>query len=571
MLRLHRFIPGNFLKALPLLVAAVICLPSASAQTVIYEQNFEMPERPCNDLLNTARVSSTRLQDDFGSAFRQLNSADVLCITPPAPGQDNYTDPLGTAGKYSIGFYGSIDTANTEAVGMAFDPAGQPFINGSVDLAHIKLANYIYTPTSDNIGSPASLTLAYYRLHATTLGGLPVSDDFRLGTPASMGGLAVVQRTSDNAVLTPLHSETATTTNRSGNPYAMDWKRHTFSVDTSSFAEHDRLVVVFTGLALHDYVAIDNLRITTNTTPTTPLQVSKTFSVPTVQPGQSSQVTIDIQGNNVGDTLGLTLKDTLPSPLVLASIASNTCAGTATTAGNSFSLTGGTVPAAGCQVVLNATWPATDYCSVASVTNTIVDGSDFSFGSGAPTAGVNATAQLACKSVPLQVSKTFGVASVKPGDTTQVTINLTGNGVGDTTGLTLADKLPAPLTLDSVTSNSCGGTTTTAGNSLGLTGGTVPAAGCTVVLGVTWPAADLCTVATVTNTITDGADFSFSTGAPTAGVNATAQLACSKDTVPPVANVPAVPLGGLWAWLGMALALLAAAWRAAPSLRRVSA
>lgn len=142
--------------ALTLLACTLGGLSHAHAQTVIYQQNFESPALACPQLDGTARTGNTRLQDDFGSAFRQLNSADVLCITPPIPGKQNYSDPSGTAGNYTIGFYGSINTANTEAVGMAFDPNGQAFVNGSVALANVKLANYTATPTSPTIGSPCA-------------------------------------------------------------------------------------------------------------------------------------------------------------------------------------------------------------------------------------------------------------------------------------------------------------------------------------------------------------------------------------------------------------------------------
>ena len=535
-------------------------LSHTHAQTVIYEQRFESPALACQQLDGTARTGLTRLQDDFGNNFRQLNSADVLCITPPIAGKQNYSDPSGTAGNYTIGFYGSINTANTEAVGMAFDPSGQPFVNGSVALANVKLANYTATPTSPTIGDPVRVTMAYYRLRATAGGGEPANSDFSLSPPAVLGQPAIVRGLPSNNVLAPILTEQVNTTNTTGNAYALDWTTHTFSVDTSSFAVGDKLVVLFTGLDLNQYVAIDNFVVTTSAIAPAPLQVSKAFASTSVQPGQSTQVRIDVQGNNVGDTLGLNLQDSLPAPLTLDSIASNSCAGTATTNGNALNLTGGTVPATGCQVVLNATWPATDICSVSNVTNTITDGADFSFSSGARTAGIDATATLACQAKALQVSKSFSASSVKPGDRTQITITITGNGFNDANGLSLTDRLPAPLTLDGMVSNTCGGSASNSGNTFTLNAGVVPAAGCQVVLNATWPAADQCSLASITNTIVDGTDFSFSSSTPTAGVNATAVLGCTNTVTPPVTPT-AVPLGGLWVSLGMGLGLFGLARR----------
>ncbi|MFC6751001.1 hypothetical protein [Deinococcus aquaticus] len=97
----------------------------------------------------------------------------------------------------------------------------------------------------------------------------------------------------------------------------------------------------------------------------------------------------------------------------------------------------------------------------------------------------------------VRVTKTFSPAALAPGQTTTLTVTLTNGNSAPTKAatLTLEDRvaettgLPG-LTLGTFSSNSCGGSVSTAGGVLTLTGGTLPAgATCTVTLPVTLGAA----------------------------------------------------------------------------------
>ncbi|MPV85270.1 hypothetical protein [Ostreibacterium oceani] len=360
-------------------------LTSANAQTIIYQNDFENPTPSnCPNWGGTASAGTlaANYNDPPDAIFAQTGSADRLCVSHPS-----YADPSNTAGNFAITF--GVASNNIESWGLAFDPQGEAFINGSIQLSKIR----VFANNSYNFTAPETtpVTANFYRLPAgqtytLSNAGVPVGGNVRV----IVGGVDQ----------TPIDSDTINVTN-SINHTTFDWQTYNFSVDTSAFATGDKLIMVFTGLPLQRFMAFDNLIVTANNTPPTVTQVSQAFATAVVAPGASTQLTIDITGNNIGDALGLVLNNTLPTPLRLDGIASNTCGGTPTiTPPNALALMAGTVPAAGCQIVLDVTWDEVDQCSVPSVTNLITDTGDatgdFSFTSGQNTAMIDATADLAC-------------------------------------------------------------------------------------------------------------------------------------------------------------------------------
>lgn len=141
------------------------------------------------------------------------------------------------------------------------------------------------------------------------------------------------------------------------------------------------------------------------------------------------------------------------------------------------------------------------------------------------------------------ISKAFAPAQVASGGASTLTITVTNPTGAPVAGLKVIDALPAPVQVSAPASTTCTGGTLTAtagGNSVSLTGATLPAGGCTITVPVQWPAASaaLCTGAgtTVTNTITPGSDFSTSLGQ--VNTPATATLSCQGVTVSTAAPVP---------------------------------
>lgn len=134
-----------------------------------------------------------------------------------------------------------------------------------------------------------------------------------------------------------------------------------------------------------------------------------------------------------------------------------------------------------------------------------------------------------------EVSKVFSPASIHPNQTSTLTINIanTLQPPAAATDLYVQDQLPAPLSLVSVSSNTCGGSLATSATSLTLTGGNLPASGCAITAVVRWSEAT-CVAANVTNTITPGPAASggqFSTSLGQVNIPATAELACTEAPI----------------------------------------
>ena len=154
------------------------------------------------------------------------------------------------------------------------------------------------------------------------------------------------------------------------------------------------------------------------------------------------------------------------------------------------------------------------------------------------------------------IAKAFSPTSLIAGQTSTLTLTLTNGAGAPATNLNVTDNLPAPLLAVGTPTTTCTGATpavSNGGRTVSLTGGTLPAAGCTITVTVQWPANQpaLCQQAApgnaVTNTITPGTDFTTAFGQ--VNTPATAALACTGAAA-------AVPT--LSTWLLAALGLLVA-------------
>lgn len=212
--------------------------------------------------------------------------------------------------------------------------------------------------------------------------------------------------------------------------------------------------------------------------------VLKTFTPDVVLPGATSRLSITLTNNNSVDATGVAFTDAYPSGLVNTATpaASNTCGGaiTASANGTSLSLTGGTILAnSSCVIGVNVTSNvAGDYLNSTGLVNTSNIGS-----------GIASEDTLTVMAPP-GVAKAFSPASVLVNQVSVLTITLTNSNSIDITGVDFTDSYPAGLVNDAspnVTS-SCGAGTPAAvagGNSVALTGGTIPAgSSCTVTVRV---------------------------------------------------------------------------------------
>ena len=141
--------------------------------------------------------------------------------------------------------------------------------------------------------------------------------------------------------------------------------------------------------------------------------ITKAFSPTSLQAGQTSTLTLTLTNGSGGAAANLSVTDNLPAPLVAVGTPTTTCTGATpvvTNGGSTVSLTGGTLPVAGCTITVTVQWPANQpaLCHQAApgnaVTNTITPGSDFTTALGQvrtpATAALTCTGATAAAAVP---------------------------------------------------------------------------------------------------------------------------------------------------------------------------
>ncbi|HET9577237.1 MAG TPA: hypothetical protein VFP44_05380, partial [Usitatibacter sp.] len=248
----------------------------------------------------------------------------------------------------------------------------------------------------------------------------------------------------------------------------------------------------------------------------TPLTVTKAFSPASIGTGDTSVMTITLTNGNATTVTGIALTDTYPAGLVNTAAANpqSTCSASPTAANNggSVALSGGSVPAnASCTVTVNVTSAAAgSYLnSTGPITTT---------NAGTAAAGTGTLTVLAHPAI----AKAFSPAQVPVNATSTLTFTLTNANAVAITGAGFTDNYPANLqnAATPAASSTCAGASITAaagGNSLAVTGATIPANGsCTVQVTVT-PTA----TGSFANTLAAGALTSANAGASTGPASAT--------------------------------------------------
>ena len=218
--------------------------------------------------------------------------------------------------------------------------------------------------------------------------------------------------------------------------------------------------------------------------------VTKSFSPASIAKNGTSTLTITVQNNNNANMSGVAFTDTYPAGLVNAAAPTVTatpasCTFTtlvAAAGGNSFALTGGTIPLnTACIYTVNVT-SATEGSYVNSsgaVTST-------NYGIGTAASGT----LTVTPSAPT-VAKSFSPTSINAGASSVMTITLTNPNTGTAiTGVAFNDIYPAGMTNTSSANatTTCIGTVTAFdnSNSVQLSGATIPAnSSCTVTVNVT--------------------------------------------------------------------------------------
>jgi len=203
--------------------------------------------------------------------------------------------------------------------------------------------------------------------------------------------------------------------------------------------------------------------------------IRKSFSPGTIWAGGTSQLSIVIRNNEPSTTLTqVSLTDNLPADVFLANPVSPTLTGcgasaslTAVSGGTSVSLNNGTIaPSSTCTITVNVT------SNVQGAYTNTIPAQSLQTQQGL----TNATAAIARLSAQaIGVAKRFLPSTFSAGGTTSLIITLQNPTASPYTGVNFTDNLPAPLTVVSVTANTCGGTVSTTSTSISFAGGTIPA------------------------------------------------------------------------------------------------
>jgi len=214
--------------------------------------------------------------------------------------------------------------------------------------------------------------------------------------------------------------------------------------------------------------------------------VTKSFSPSTMLSTGTSTMNITMTNpNNVAAT-GVAFTDTYPSTTLKNNAAATTpqCGGTVTgsSGGSSLALSGGTIPANGSctvSVVVKDTTTGSYTNSTGTVTTTNIGN------------GASASGTLVVMAKPT-VAKSFTPNQVGVGLSSQLAVTITNPNAADISGAAFTDSYPTGLVntatpAGTISGTGCSGTVTAAagGNSLALSGGTIPANGsCTITASV---------------------------------------------------------------------------------------
>lgn len=223
--------------------------------------------------------------------------------------------------------------------------------------------------------------------------------------------------------------------------------------------------------------------------------VVKAFSPAVILPGGSAQLSITLTNNNSVDASGVGFIDTFPSGMVVAATpsASSSCG---TLQGRTGAGAWGTVAAGNTEVRINnnGSITANSSCAVTvNVTSSTAGSYVNNTGAVATTnigSGLSSAATLTVMAAPT-LAKSFSPSSVLVNEISVLTITLTNpNSSTAATGAALTDNYPSGLVNDSTpnATTSCTGgsvSATAGGNSVALSGASIPAGGsCTITIRV---------------------------------------------------------------------------------------
>jgi uncharacterized repeat protein (TIGR01451 family) len=413
--------------------------------------------------------------------FVTTTSTKFLNLTNTIPANSvvsaqGYTNPLGTSA--------TLSTLQGLGVAKAFLPA-------YVAVGQVSTLTMSLISTFDpNAPTPLTLTGVSYTDTLPNFGGVTPGAGLLIApTPNASttcpgtgpGGLAIVSTSNgaSNGSVTVSQATIApgTTCTVSVDTVASALGAYNNTIPVNSVTT-DQGVPNATGAAA-------TLFVVTNPT------VSKSFANATRNPGQSTVLTVTITNGNAIPLTGVSLTDTLPAGLEIASTPAT--GGTCTAAGGLVTANAGgaTLSMNGATIAANSS--CTFFASVLGNTpGTYVD--NIPAGSVVTNEGLSnpgATTATLTINAPPTVAKAFSPASIASGGTSTLTITLGNTNAASTTlSAAFTDALPGNVFVAAVPNvvKTCTGAVTAAAGSSSVTyanGSTIPSGGCTISVNVT--------------------------------------------------------------------------------------
>ncbi len=402
-----------------------------------------------------------------GSSSISLSGA-TLAVSASCTFSVNVTGTAAGAQTNTTGAVTSTESGAAATASAAVNVFATPTI--SLSYADSTLALNATTQMTLTIGNPSA--------NPANLTGVGVSDALTgglvVGTPNNLGGSCSPGTVSAVAGSTTVSVSAASIAPGSTCTVIVDVKGTTVGPTTNTTGTVSSTEGGNGGTA--------NASLTVALAPT--LHIS--FTPSTINVGDTSSLSFNVQNNNGVSLTGIAFTDPLPAGMTIAPAGvTGSCGGgtiTATVGTGQVSLSGATIPASG-----NCTF------TVAVTTTTLGDSvnttSAISSSSGGNGAAATATLHLTANAPTVALA--YGAPAIALNSTTTMTMTITNpaSNPGTLHNVSISDTLPSDITVGSPNnvSNSCGGTVTAVGNSssVSLVGGTLaPGASCAVIVDV---------------------------------------------------------------------------------------
>ncbi len=418
-------------------------------------------------------VTGTTGQTNFGATAARVNAGAANAIV--------FTVPVAFAAGMTTNPLINTATATDVASGITANGSDSDTLSANVTLAVTKTdGSAMYTP-----GGTATYMVTVANTGQSDALNVTVADPLPAGVTLSANATCLASGTSSCGTVTGTTGQTSfgATAARvdAGGANALVF---TVPVAFSAAMSTNPLVNTATVTDLASGATAngsDSDALAANVT----LAVAKTDGSATYTPGGTATYTVTVTNTGVSDALSVTIADPLPAGVTLTATATCVAAGTSScgavtgTAGQtSFGTTGARIDVgAGNALVFAAPVSFASGLSANPLVNTAT-ANDLT--SGASASGTDSDTIL--PAIGLAVTKTDGSATYTPGGTATYTIVVTNGGPSSASSVTVADALPAGVTLAAgatcaaTGAATCGTVTGAAGaTSFGAVGATIAA------------------------------------------------------------------------------------------------